>query len=386
MMCALLVLFCVSFNRPHFAPTVCGRGGGSNNHPGNEAFRVLVNDVKIMYVNCSKREKPLIARRIVEAVRNQTPPGRFLQKDNETGLWNDIGDGRAREKTSQALREGAPVIRNMIDKQPSTEPCSASKKQKVSGSPLVVLESKETHKKDENQTVVDSVRSKEAKMYHDYANQLSLQATKERAGPVPPSNMHQSPYDSVCPSRMPQFHSNLHNTLPVYPHPSSNEELGRYTGGFALPPHMQFSQHRRRATMDYAPSHMRHHVPDSIPYKTVRALLLGHLDPVQLAYNILPPEDAAAVARLHINKNPSSTNSNPAENQHQQSFDQQPAGTLSNFSSNPLPLVAVVSDGSSSPSMCQSMKEENQSSDDSSRQSSIQTKPLLPKKKRKFIE
>ena len=88
---------------------MCGRGGGSNSHPGNESFRDLVNDVKVLYVSCPKREKPLIARRIVEAVREQTPPGRFLIKDI-TGLWNDIGDGRAREKTSQALREGAPIF------------------------------------------------------------------------------------------------------------------------------------------------------------------------------------------------------------------------------------------------------------------------------------
>lgn len=90
----------------HFNVAVCGRGGGSNNHPGNESFRELVNEVKLPYVNCPKREKPLIARRIVEAVRNQTPPGRFLSKDSKTALWNDIGDGKAREKTSQALREG----------------------------------------------------------------------------------------------------------------------------------------------------------------------------------------------------------------------------------------------------------------------------------------
>merc|ERR1719253_234964 len=100
---------------PHPNDVLCGRGGGSNNHPGNESFRELVNEVKVPYVNCPKREKPLIARWIVEAVRNQTPPGRFLSKDSK-GLWNDIGDGKAREKTSQALREGAPIIRDMIGK------------------------------------------------------------------------------------------------------------------------------------------------------------------------------------------------------------------------------------------------------------------------------
>jgi hypothetical protein len=40
-----------------FTDVLCGRGGGSNNHPGNEAFRELVNEVKLPYVNCPKREK-----------------------------------------------------------------------------------------------------------------------------------------------------------------------------------------------------------------------------------------------------------------------------------------------------------------------------------------
>ena len=33
------------------------------------------------------------------------PPGRFLQQDVKTKLWNDVGDKKAREKASQCLRE-----------------------------------------------------------------------------------------------------------------------------------------------------------------------------------------------------------------------------------------------------------------------------------------
>jgi hypothetical protein len=74
----------------------------------------LVTSQKVNYLHSSKREKPMVSRGIVRAVRNQNPPGRFLQKDDETGLWFDIGDQKAREKTSQALREGAPDIRREI--------------------------------------------------------------------------------------------------------------------------------------------------------------------------------------------------------------------------------------------------------------------------------
>ena len=46
-----------------------------------------------------------MARVIVRAIRNGDPPGRFLRKDEKTGKWIDIGDKKAAEKTSQALRE-----------------------------------------------------------------------------------------------------------------------------------------------------------------------------------------------------------------------------------------------------------------------------------------
>ena len=99
---------------PHDNDVLCGRGGGTNHHPGNKQYRKLVEERRLEYVNSSKRGKPLLSRSIVEAVRNQSPPGRFLAKDDKAGLWYDIGDQKAREKTAQALREGAPDIRKEI--------------------------------------------------------------------------------------------------------------------------------------------------------------------------------------------------------------------------------------------------------------------------------
>lgn len=34
-----------------------------------------------------------------------------MKEDKTTGLWHDVGDKKAREKTSQALRENAPELR-----------------------------------------------------------------------------------------------------------------------------------------------------------------------------------------------------------------------------------------------------------------------------------
>ena len=90
---------------PHANDVLCGRGGSSNRHLGNMNFRELVAANKKTYVCLTKKQKMLVARSIVEMVHSTEPPGRFLAKDQDTGLWYDIGLPRSLEKTSQALRE-----------------------------------------------------------------------------------------------------------------------------------------------------------------------------------------------------------------------------------------------------------------------------------------
>ncbi|GKY98319.1 hypothetical protein MPSEU_000789500 [Mayamaea pseudoterrestris] len=90
---------------------LCGRGGAALRHPGNQTYRRLVNLNKGLYTTCLKTEKLKISRSIVAAIREQK--GRFLEKETETS-WYDIGDKKAIEKTSQALREGQPKLRQKI--------------------------------------------------------------------------------------------------------------------------------------------------------------------------------------------------------------------------------------------------------------------------------
>jgi hypothetical protein len=71
----------------------------------------MVEDRKLEYVNSKRLDKPMVAMEIIRIWRAQLPPGRFLKLDEKSGLWNDVGDKKAREKTSQALREKAPLIR-----------------------------------------------------------------------------------------------------------------------------------------------------------------------------------------------------------------------------------------------------------------------------------
>lgn len=96
---------------------LCGRGGSINSHLGNENFRVLVEKRKRVYLTARfKREKRLIASSICTEIRQMDPPGRFLaKKGGKDGHWYDIGDEKARDKTSQALRENAPTIRAEIE-------------------------------------------------------------------------------------------------------------------------------------------------------------------------------------------------------------------------------------------------------------------------------
>ena len=95
----------------HPTTVLNGRGGATNSYVGNISFRKLVKQYKSDYLKAKKRDKPKVAKRVVEKIRETG--GRFLERYKMTNgiLWVDIGDERAKEKASQALREGAPEIR-----------------------------------------------------------------------------------------------------------------------------------------------------------------------------------------------------------------------------------------------------------------------------------
>jgi hypothetical protein len=101
----------INIKKPHDNDVLYGRGGGTNHHPGNKIYRRTVEKKKLDYVLSKRLDKPLVALDIIKKWRSQSPPGRFLKLDETTGLWSDVGDKKAREKTSQALREKAPDIR-----------------------------------------------------------------------------------------------------------------------------------------------------------------------------------------------------------------------------------------------------------------------------------
>ena len=127
------------------ADVLCGRGGLVNGYIGNISFRDMVAEKRDEYRDAKKKVKATIAKGIVESVQNRG--GLFLRRidiDTESGKgigsphkngsgspsksnggtgldaqssrWIDISEEKAREKTSQALREGAEVRKTSIGK------------------------------------------------------------------------------------------------------------------------------------------------------------------------------------------------------------------------------------------------------------------------------
>jgi len=83
-----------------------GRGKKCYNHIGNINFRnVVANNLKQYSSAKTKQEKSIILADIVKQIRTISPNGGFLKQDSATGLWFEVGDFLAREKSSQAFRD-----------------------------------------------------------------------------------------------------------------------------------------------------------------------------------------------------------------------------------------------------------------------------------------
>ena len=92
-----------------YAPStvLAGRGGLTNQHPGNEWFRRLVRCSRGFYRGCPKHTKMSVAKAIVRSVQSKSPPGRFLEQiAGPTGtMWKECEYQKTIDKSSQALRE-----------------------------------------------------------------------------------------------------------------------------------------------------------------------------------------------------------------------------------------------------------------------------------------
>lgn len=125
-------------SRPHDHDVLSGRGGGINAHPGNQRFRDWVLERKESYtLGKDKGDKARVCQEVYDLIVSQDPPGRFLMREggdkmkgrsggpslNSASIsggqskWVEIPTSRAMAKISQALREGAPSIREAAKKE-----------------------------------------------------------------------------------------------------------------------------------------------------------------------------------------------------------------------------------------------------------------------------
>jgi len=82
---------------------VGGAGNKWKDHPGNIKHRQIIEDNKDDYKALPSGQKGSLAMGVVQEWRSLDPPGRFLILNKQTKLYDDIGDGEAKEKVQTAL-------------------------------------------------------------------------------------------------------------------------------------------------------------------------------------------------------------------------------------------------------------------------------------------
>lgn len=95
---------------PNFEPSnydvICGRGKACANWIGNRRFRVTIAMNKEQYLAApTKLDKSVVVDQIAKTIKNTSPNGGFVKKDEETGRWYKITDQAARDKVGHAMRD-----------------------------------------------------------------------------------------------------------------------------------------------------------------------------------------------------------------------------------------------------------------------------------------
>jgi hypothetical protein len=91
---------------PSYSPgdwdVICARGSRAFQHKGNRRFRGIVMSKMDEYASAAtKFQKSTIVSQIVDNVRQNSPNGGFVKKEEPNGRWFEVGDGAAREKVGQ---------------------------------------------------------------------------------------------------------------------------------------------------------------------------------------------------------------------------------------------------------------------------------------------
>jgi len=96
-----------------------GREKWMDNHPGNKRYQQIIEENRLIYQVISKNEKKTLRLKIVNDWRANS--GRFL-KLNKTKMWEDIGDDKAQQYISLALREeDSTLMKAVVTEQQQTK-------------------------------------------------------------------------------------------------------------------------------------------------------------------------------------------------------------------------------------------------------------------------
>lgn len=98
----------------HDHDVLSGRGAFVNGHVGNANFRKLCLERKEQFDAGNYSEKRNLATEVVNIIRNQDPPGRFLKHvkasedtaaEGEAIQWEELTDDRSIHKACQVMRD-----------------------------------------------------------------------------------------------------------------------------------------------------------------------------------------------------------------------------------------------------------------------------------------
>lgn len=118
---------------PHHNDVILGRGGKSHLHPGNEQLRQMAFVFRKVYVTSSKKAKSQLSRDLIKQVHALNPPGRFIQRNEATKMWKVVCEEKAREKTSQCLRDAVGGKGHAAYMKPRTEEEDALLREQLKG-------------------------------------------------------------------------------------------------------------------------------------------------------------------------------------------------------------------------------------------------------------
>ena len=92
---------------------IIARGREASDFAGNIQFQGIVAKYQAEFANLSpySRKRGFIARRIIDDVRNKSPPGRFLKEDALSGLWYETGQEEAIKMAMITLRSHSRKIK-----------------------------------------------------------------------------------------------------------------------------------------------------------------------------------------------------------------------------------------------------------------------------------